>query len=163
MLENLLKLLLSTLNTTIEGLQGQILLISFSVSSIGLIGHFLIEIDHRTPMKDPTPQINNNMEKDNFQTSLVTNTKQFHHHAPKVSNINKQVTHLHTNNQSVQHSQTFLMTLTKETITPSWIIKHNYHDLASTKAFSEFPTYGCSHMKYITKHKKKHSEDIHTI
>jgi len=62
------------------------------VSSIGLIGHFLIEIDHRTSMKDPTPQINNNMEKDNSQTSLVTHTKQFHQHAPKDFDISKQVT-----------------------------------------------------------------------
>ncbi len=61
------------------------------MSSLGLIGHFLIEIDHRTPMKDPTPQINN-MEKDDSQTSLVTHTKQFDQHAPKDFDISKQVT-----------------------------------------------------------------------
>ncbi len=37
------------------------------------------------------------------------------------------------------------------------------HDLVKTKAFSEFPTYECSHMRYKNKHKNKHSEDIHTI
>jgi hypothetical protein len=31
------------------------------------------------------------------------------------------------------------------------------------KAFSKFPTCGCFHMRYKTKHKNKHSEDIHTI
>ncbi len=62
------------------------------MSSLGLIGHFLIEIDHRTPMKDPTPQINNNMDTNNSQTTLVTHTKQFDQHAPKDFDISKQVT-----------------------------------------------------------------------
>jgi hypothetical protein len=79
-----------------------------------------------------------------------------------LTSVNKQH-NLDTNKQSAQHSQTFLMSLTKETITPSWITKHNYHDPASIKAFSEVPTYGCSHMRYKSIHKNKDSDDIHTI
>jgi hypothetical protein len=36
-------------------------------------------------------------------------------------------------------------------------------DPTSIKAFLEFPAYGCPHMRYKTKHKNKHSEDIDTI